>query len=130
MYRRQSGDCRVHKFRLKAYEKKYFKDCDCPIWLTGSTDKERYPRQALGVRDWAAAEAKLRSLDAESKDETVHGPKLDDCIERYLDGRDNVTAHPTAEWTAQDNDCPHERSVPLKAFSSLFGHQSPVMAAH
>ena len=74
LYRRHSVDCRVHKLRLKAYEKKYFKDCDCPIWLTGSTDQDRYPRQALGVRDWPAAEAKLLSLNAGSKDETVHGP--------------------------------------------------------
>ena len=27
IYRRHSVDCRVHKLRLKAYEKKYFKDC-------------------------------------------------------------------------------------------------------
>jgi hypothetical protein len=84
IYRRHSVDCRVHKLRLKAYEKKYFKDCDCPIWLTGSTDTESYPRQALGLRDWPAAEAKLRSLSAESKDQTVHGPKLEECITRYL----------------------------------------------
>ena len=49
IYRRHSVDCRVHKLRLKAYEKKYFKDCDCPIWLKGTTDNEQYPRQALGV---------------------------------------------------------------------------------
>jgi Integrase core domain len=29
-----------------------------------------------------------------------------------------------------DNVCPHERGVRPKAFSSLFGHQSPLMAAH
>lgn len=51
IYRRHSVDCRVHKLGLKAYEKKYFKDCDCPIWLKGTTDQEQYPRQALGVRD-------------------------------------------------------------------------------
>ncbi len=98
IYRRHSIDCRVHKLRLKAYEKKYFKDCDCPIWLTGSTDTERYPRQALGVRDWPAAEAKLRSLNAESKDETVHGLKLDDCITRYLDARDDVKPKTLAQY--------------------------------
>jgi integrase/recombinase XerD len=98
IYRRHSVDCRVHKLRLKAYEKKYFKDCDCPIWLTGSTDTERYPRQALGVRDWPAAEAKLRSLNAESKDETVHGLKLDECITRYLDARDDVKPKTLAQY--------------------------------
>lgn len=98
LYRRHSVDCKVHKLRLKAYEKKYFKGCDCPIWLSGSTDKERYPRQALGVRDWEAAEAKLRSLNAEARDETVHGLKIDDCITRYLDARDDVKPKTLAQY--------------------------------
>jgi integrase/recombinase XerD len=98
IYRRHSVDCRVHKLKLTASEKKFFTDCDCPIWLTGSTDREKYPRQALGVRDWPAAEAKLRSLGAAAKDETVHGPKIDDCIERYLDGRDDVKPKTLAQY--------------------------------
>ena len=36
----------------------------------------------------AAAEPKLRSLNAASKDQTVHGPKLEDRITRYLDPRE------------------------------------------
>lgn len=98
IYRRHSVDCRVHKLRLSASEKKFFTDCDCAIWLTGSTDTERYPRQALGVRDWPAAEAKLRSLNAGSKDQTVHGPKLEDCITRYLDARDDVKPKTLAQY--------------------------------
>ncbi|HEY1753950.1 MAG TPA: hypothetical protein VGG72_01040 [Bryobacteraceae bacterium] len=86
--RRHSEDCRVHKLKLSPSEKKFFTDCECPIWVTGSTDAERYPRQALGARDWPAAEAKLRALTATAKDQTVHGPSLADCIERYLDARD------------------------------------------
>ena len=66
IYRRHSVDCRVHKLKLSTSQKRFFTDCECPIWLTGTTDSEKYPRQALGVRDWAAAEAKLRSLDAEA----------------------------------------------------------------
>lgn len=78
IYRRHSIDCRVHKLKLSASQKRFFTDCDCPVGLAGTTDTEKYPRQALGVRDWVAAEAKLRSLNAEAKDQTVHGPKLDD----------------------------------------------------
>jgi len=98
IFRRHSVDCRVHKLKLSTSQKRYFTDCDCPIWLTGTTDSERYPRQALGVRDWAAAEAKLRSLNAEAKDQTVHGPKLDDCIARYLDARDDVRPRTLAQY--------------------------------
>jgi hypothetical protein len=97
-YRRHSVDCRVHKLKLSASEKKFFTDCDCPIWVTGSTDTETYPRQALGVRDWPAAEAKLRSLSAASKDQTVHGPRLEDCIKRYLDARDDVKPKTLAQY--------------------------------
>jgi hypothetical protein len=50
------------------------------------------------VRDWPAAEAKLPSLNAESKDETVHGMKLDDCITRYLDARDDVKPKTLARY--------------------------------
>ncbi len=98
IYRRHSVDCRVHKLKLSVSEQRFFIDCDCPIWLTGSTDNGKYPRQALGLRDWAAAEAKLRSLDAGGKDETVHGPKLTDCIARYLDGRDDVKPKTLAQY--------------------------------
>lgn len=98
IYRRHSEDCRVHKLKLSSFEKKFFTDCECPIWVTGSTDTERYPRQALGVRDWPAAEAKLRSLNATAKDQTVHGPTLADCIERYLDARDDVKPRTLAQY--------------------------------
>ena len=98
IYRRHSVDCRVHKLKLSPSQKRFFTDCECPIWLTGTTDSEKYPRQALGVRDWAAAEAKLRSLSAEAKDQTVHGPKLDDCVSRYLDARDDVKPKTLAQY--------------------------------
>ena len=97
IYRRHSIDCRFHKLKLSSSEKKFFTDCDCPIWLTGAADTRRFPRQALGVRDWAAAEAKLRSLNA-SKDQTVHGPKLDDRVARYLDARDDVKPKTLAQY--------------------------------
>lgn len=98
IYRRHSVDCRVHKLKLSAAEKKFFTDCDCPVWLAGTTDSERYPRQTLGVRDWAAAEAKLRSLNADAKDQTVHGQTLADCITRYLDARDDVKPRTLAQY--------------------------------
>ena len=50
------------------------------------------------MRDREAAEAKLRSLNAESKDETVHGLKIDDCITRYLDARDDVKPKTLAQY--------------------------------
>lgn len=87
LYRRHARDCRVEESGLSSSEKRFFTDCDCPIWITGTTDRERYPRQSLGLRDWKAAEAKLRALVHGSTDEKVHGPTIEHCVNRYLDSR-------------------------------------------
>jgi integrase len=77
--------------KLSARAKRFYTDCDCKIWLTGTTDNERYPRQSLGMTDWKAAEAQVASLIAGSKDTTVHGPTIADCIRRFLEAhKDNV----------------------------------------
>ncbi len=92
LYRWHSAAC---KQELKATYKKLkppaqrraireYITCNCPIWLTGSTDTETYPRQATGLRDWTAAEALKRSREAGAKDTAVHGPTLADCIQEFL----------------------------------------------
>jgi site-specific recombinase XerD len=93
LYRWHSPAC---KQKLKATYKKLkppaqrraireYITCNCPIWLTGSTDTETYPRQATGLRDWVAAEALKRSREAGAKDTKVHGPRLADCVQTFLD---------------------------------------------
>lgn len=87
IYRYHSGDCVVHTLGLTKKAKKFYRDCDCPIWITGTTDDGAYQRRTTtGHRDWAAAEAELRSLQAHGKDITVHGPTIEDCAQRFLDG--------------------------------------------
>ena len=68
-----------------------------PDLALGQHRKERYPRQALGVRDWQAAEAKLRSLNAEARDETVHGRRWR-LHRAYLDARDDVKPKTLAQY--------------------------------
>jgi integrase/recombinase XerD len=85
LYRYHSKDCAVHTLKLSAPEKKFYMECDCPLWLTGRTDTEDYPRQSLGTRDLKTAEAKLRQLTAKGKDVTVHGLTISDCIQKFLD---------------------------------------------
>ena len=53
-----------------------------------TTDTERYPRQSTGLRDWKAAEAYLLSVTVKSKDTTVHGETLTDCVKKFLDGHE------------------------------------------
>jgi integrase/recombinase XerD len=92
IYRRHYIECHVHKLKLPAKAKKYYADCDCKIWITGTTDTERFPRQATGLTDWKAAEAYVKSLVAKSKDVVVHGETLGACVEKFLDAhRENVT---------------------------------------
>jgi integrase len=87
LYRYHSGDCIVHTLGLTKKARKFYRDCDCPIWITGTTDDGAYQRRTTtGHRDWAAAEAELRSLQAHGKDITVHGPTIEDCAQRFLDG--------------------------------------------
>jgi hypothetical protein len=43
-----------------------YTSCNCAIWMTGSTDTKTYPRYAAGLRDWVAAEALKRSMEAGS----------------------------------------------------------------
>jgi integrase len=85
LYRRHSADCKVQSLALSPREMRHYRDCDCPIWISGTTDTQRYPRQSLGTRDWAVAEAKLRTIHAAAVDTAVHGPTLSDCIRRHLD---------------------------------------------
>src|ERR1700733_5772813 len=94
IYRRHSRDCKVHVKVPTAKAKRHFTDCDCLIWICGETDTQKFPRQALRVkdktgrlvkiRDWAAAEAYVRSLAAKNKDTAVHGPTVSDCVTAFL----------------------------------------------
>jgi integrase/recombinase XerD len=85
IYRRHRADCKVHGLKLPGRAKRFYADCDCKIWITGTTPTERYPRQATGMTDWRAAQAYVTSLSAGAKDTAVHGPTLADCIRRHLE---------------------------------------------
>lgn len=95
IYRRHSIDCNVHTLRigkrtLTTEEKRAYQDCGCAIWIYGTTEKnELYPRQSLKTRDWATAEARVRTIDAGAKDETVYGPTIEECVQKYLDSRED-----------------------------------------
>jgi integrase/recombinase XerD len=85
LYRRHASDCRIHTLKLSPREKRHFRDCSCPVWIVGTTDAERYPRQSLGTRDWGVAEAKLRAIQTSAVDAAVHGPTIATCIRHHLD---------------------------------------------
>ncbi|MGD1096932.1 MAG: tyrosine-type recombinase/integrase [Bryobacteraceae bacterium] len=85
IYRRHSADCKVFDLNLSPKAIRFYQDCSCRIWISGSTDTQRLPRQALRTRDWKSAEAEVQALTAGGKDATVHGLMLQECIQKFLD---------------------------------------------
>jgi len=95
LYRRHLKSCSVHTSGLPARAKRLYVDCECPIWIYGRTDTSLVPRQSTGLTDMAQAEALRKSLVAESKDVTVHGPRIGECIEKYLASRHHELSEKT-----------------------------------
>jgi integrase/recombinase XerD len=93
LFRRHSEDCKVHSTKLSSRAKRHYRSCECKIWITGTTPTERYPRQSTGMTDWDEAEAYVRSLIADTKDTTIHGPTIADCVRRFLDSHKENIGH-------------------------------------
>jgi len=88
LYMRHSPGCEIRdNTRLSDAAKRRYRGCGCPIWVSGKTEKREFPRQTTGYRDWKEAEAWLAAELAVDVDQKIHGPLIDDCIERYLDAR-------------------------------------------
>jgi integrase/recombinase XerD len=96
LYRRHSADCHVHKTKLKPKAKRAFLDCDCPLWMFGRTETAMIPRQSCGTRDFAVADAMRTSLLKKGQDQIVHGPTIEDCVERFLTARQHELGDKTA----------------------------------
>src|SRR5262249_28155374 len=78
-------------------------DCDCPIWIHGRTPTgDIVPRQSTQFSDLKSAEALRGSLMARVQSDSVTGPSLSECIEKYLTTREQdldprtLNQHPLA----------------------------------
>jgi hypothetical protein len=96
LYRRHTKDCHVHKTRLSPRAKRRYMDCQCPLWMYGRTRDGFVPRQSTGTRDLAVAEAQRQSLLAKRQDVVAHGPRIDDCVERFLESHRSKLGEKTA----------------------------------
>jgi integrase len=96
LYRRHKKTCKVHKTKLAARAKRYYADCECPIWIYGHTDTESFPRRSTGLTDMVAAEAFRLSQMKKSKDPVLHGPRIEDCVDRFLASRKHKLGDRTA----------------------------------
>lgn len=96
LYRRHSKACHVHGTKLSAAAKRRYMDCQCPLWIYGNTKDGHVPRQSLGTTDVAVAEAQRQALLKKDESAVVHGPRLDDCIERFVLSREHELGDKTA----------------------------------
>ena len=87
LYRRHTGSCAVAKSKISARAKRAAMGCNCPIWMYGRTGNTLVPRQSTGFTDLADAEALREKLIAQAKNENVHGPRIEDCVSKYLASR-------------------------------------------
>lgn len=97
LYRRHTLKCHVHKTGLSPRAKRNYMDCSCPIWMFGSTETGYVPRQSTATSDLAVAEAQRQTLLRKGRDEVIRGPRIDDCIERFLLARKSELADLTSE---------------------------------
>jgi len=93
IYRRHSAECHrdlTKKKKLPVSALRQYMDCGCAIWIEGTkADGTIVPRQSLHQRDWKVAVATRLRMDAEGEAERVHGPTLNDAVQRFLDATKN-----------------------------------------
>jgi hypothetical protein len=64
-------------------------NCECPIWIHGRTpDGDIVPRQSTQSSDLKRAEALRASLVAQVHTDSVTGPPVSECAEKYLATRE------------------------------------------
>jgi integrase/recombinase XerD len=95
LYRRHTGTCHVHQTKLSPRAKRRYMDCECPIWVYGNTRDGHVPRQSLHTTDLAVAEAQRQEL-LKTEAQAAHGPRIDDCIERFVLSKEHELGDKTA----------------------------------
>ena len=96
LYRRHTSGCHIHKTRISSRAKRRYMDCQCPIWIYRRTRDALVPRQSTGTRDLAVAEVQRQSLFKQDQDMVAHGPRIDDCVERFLESHQSKLGEKTA----------------------------------
>jgi integrase/recombinase XerD len=101
LYRRHTAKCKK-ALSLPPRVLRAYMDCECPIWIYGRTETGLIPRQTTGTNALAVAQAVRDAEYRKGENETAHGPRLDESIEKFIAGRrsrigDATTRHYKAE---------------------------------
>jgi len=81
LYRRHSERCPVHKLKVTPAAKRKYMDCDARCGSTGYRNDSTFPSEHRNEHYCGGRGAK-QTLLKNGQDQKVHGPRLDDCIER------------------------------------------------
>jgi site-specific recombinase XerD len=85
LFKRHLKTCPVHKSRVPRAARRFWMECECPIWIYGRTlSGDIVPRQSTGFSDLKQAEALRDSLVRKVKGDEVRGLPVAECIEKYL----------------------------------------------
>src|SRR5207302_4423375 len=76
--------------------KRQYTACDSPLWIYENTETTHVPHQSTGTNIIAVAEAQRQTLLKGGQDQKVHGPRIDDCIERFCASRKEELGEKTA----------------------------------
>ena len=89
LYKRHLQSCAVHKSRVPRKKRRFWMECDCPIWIHGRTPNgDIVPRQSTQFSDPKRAEALRASLMAQVQTDSITGPPVSECVAKYLATRE------------------------------------------
>ena len=91
LYKLHTPKCPVHQSRIPRKNRRFFFDCECPIYIKGRTPSgDLVPRQSTKFSDLKKAEALRDSLLAQAQvtGNQTTGPAVSECIEKYLVSRE------------------------------------------
>jgi len=89
LYKRHLQNCPIHKSRVPRHKRRFWMDCECPIWIHGRTpDGDIVPRQSTQFSDLKRAEALRAALMKQVRADSITGPPISECVAKYLATRE------------------------------------------
>ena len=89
LYKRHLKSCAVHKSRVPRKKRRFWMECECSIWIHGRTlSGDIVPRQSTQFSNLKKAEALRASLMGPVHADSISGPPVSECVNKYLATRE------------------------------------------
>jgi integrase/recombinase XerD len=100
LYKRHLKECTVNNSRVPINKRRFWMNCDCPIWIYGRTPAgDIVPRQSTGYSDLKKAQAFRSTFMAEARDERAGAMSLATATAKYLASRQSEISDRTYHQT-------------------------------